>query len=205
MRFGLTARLLLAAAIVALFFVIQFFVTVGSLRSVRDKTNTSEHAQAAVVAATRIEKLVLDLETGMRGYVITRDPRFLQPWRAAQTQLPEETRVLARSVPEPIAARLDRMWRSYLNDYSKPLVALAARDQKAAESHVASGEGKRRVDAIRSVADPFIAREQAVAARTVHSVDRAEHNGIVLGGLGIAVRLLLVVGIVVFLLRAVVN
>ena len=205
MRFGLTARLLLAAAIVALFFVIQFFVTVGSLRSVRDKTNTSEHAQAAVVAATRIEKLVLDLETGMRGYVITRDPRFLQPWQAAQTQLPKETSVLERSVPEPIAARLDRMWRSYLNDYSKPLVALAARDQKAAESRVASGEGKRRVDAIRSVADPFIAREQAVAARTVHSVDRAEHNGIVLGGLGIAVRLLLVVGIVVFLLRAVVN
>src|SRR5689334_864810 len=205
MRFGLTARLLLAAGIVALFFVVQFVVTVGSLQSVRDKTDTSERAQSAVVAATRIEKLVLDLETGTRGYVITRDERFLQPWRAAQGQLPVETRALEQSVPAPVAARLDRMWRSYLNDYSKPLVALALRDQQAAASRIASGEGKRRVDAIRNVADPFIAQQQAVAARTARSVDRAEHNGIVLGGIGIAVRLLLVMGIVVFLLRAVVN
>jgi len=205
MRFGLTARLLFAAGIVALFFVIQFFITVGSLQSVRNKTDNAERAQAAVVAATRVEKLVLDLETGTRGYVITRDQQFLQPWRAAQKRLPEETRVLRQSVPDPIAERLDRMWRSYLNDYSKPLIALAARDQQAAASRVASGEGKRRVDAIRSVADPFIARQQADAARTARSVDRAEHNGIVLGGIGIAVRLLLVIGIVVFLLRAVVN
>jgi signal transduction histidine kinase len=205
MRWSLTARLVIAAGIVALFFVIQFIVTVQSLQSVRDKTRESHRAEAAVVAATRLEKLVLDLETGTRGYVITRDQRFLQPWRNAQATLPAQTRALERVAPEPVVGQLERMWRSYVSDYSRPLIALANSNPKAAASKVATGEGKRRIDAIRAVSESFIARQQATAARAQHSVDHAEHNGIVIGGVGIVVRLGLVLLILWFLLRDVVN
>ena len=205
MRWSLTARLVLAAGIVALFFVIQFIVTVRSLQSVRNKTRESQRAEAAVVAATRLEKLVLDLETGTRGYVITRDQRFLQPWRDAQAKLPAQTRALGQVAPGSVAGQLDRMWRSYLRDYSRPLIQLANSDPKAAASKVATGEGKRRIDALRAVAESFIARQQATAARAQHSVDHAEHNGIVVGGVGIVVRLGLVLLILWFLLHDVVN
>jgi signal transduction histidine kinase len=205
MRLSLTSRLLILAGVVALFFVAQFFVTVRSLQSVRTKTDRSERAQAAVVAATRLEKLVLDLETGTRGYVITQDDAFLEPWRAAQKELPEQSRQLRQAAPGATTERLDRMWRSYLNDYSRQLIGLTRRDPKQAASVIAQGEGKRRVDAIRAVADPFIAQQQATADREERAVDRAEHNGIVIGGVGIAVRLVLVILIVWFLLQAVVN
>jgi signal transduction histidine kinase len=205
MRLGLTSRLLILAGVVALFFVAQFFVTVKSLQSVRTKTDDTERAQAGVVAATRLEKLVLDLETGTRGYVITRDRTFLEPWRAARKQLPAESRRLKLVAPGPVANELDRKWRSYLNDYSIPVIGLVARNPKAAASTIAEGEGKRRVDSIRSVADAFIVAQQKAAVRAQRSVDRAEHNGIVVGGVGIIVRLLLVGLIVWFLLRSVVN
>jgi signal transduction histidine kinase/CHASE3 domain sensor protein len=205
MRWSLTARLVAAAGIVALFFVIQFAVTVRSLQSVRDKTRQSQRADAAVVAATRLEKLVLDLETGTRGYVITHDQRFLQPWREAQVRLPAQTQALAQAAPGPVVGRIEQMWRSYLTDYSRPLVALANRDRQAAASKVAMGEGKRRIDALRAVTDSFIARQQAAAAGAQHSVDHAEHNGIVVGGVGIVVRLGLVLLILWFLLHDVVN
>jgi signal transduction histidine kinase len=205
MRWSLTTRLIVAAGIVALFFVIQFFVTVRSLQSVRDKTRQSQRAQAAVVAATRLETLVLDLETGTRGYVITRDQRFLQPWRDARTKLPAQTRALERVAPEPAVGQLERMWRGYLNDYSRPLIALANRDPHAAASKVMTGEGKRRIDAFRAVAGGFTARQQASATRAQRSVDHAEHNGIVVGGIGIVVRLGLVLLILWFLLHDVVT
>jgi two-component system, sensor histidine kinase and response regulator len=205
MRLGLTSRLLILAGVVALFFVVQFFVTVKSLQSVRTKTDVTERAQAAVVSATRLEKLVLDLETGTRGYVITRDRTFLQPWQSAQQQLPAESHQLEVTAPGPVPTDLEQQWRSYLNDYSRPLVRLVARNPKAAASQIATGEGKRRVDAFRRVADAFIVRQHVAALRAQDSVDRAEHNGIVIGGVGIGVRLALVLLIVWFLLHSVVN
>jgi CHASE3 domain sensor protein len=37
---------------------------------------------------------VVDLETGQRGFVITGQEQFLEPWRTARTALPEQARAL---------------------------------------------------------------------------------------------------------------
>ena len=81
MRLGLTGRILLAGGIVVAVLLVRFVLLVHSFHSVRDATDADERAERSVFAAQRLEKLVLDLETGTRGYVITRDPAFLEPWR----------------------------------------------------------------------------------------------------------------------------
>src|SRR4051812_39069812 len=35
-----------------------------------------------------LEKLAVDMETGVRGFAISGDERFLEPWKAAQSLLP---------------------------------------------------------------------------------------------------------------------
>ena len=45
-----------------------------------------------------LERKVIDLETGLRGYAITRDPVFLRPMLAAQKGIPDELNDLKRLV-----------------------------------------------------------------------------------------------------------
>ena len=202
MRLGLTARILIAGGVVVLFLVIEFVLVLNSFRSVRHFTRSEQTAEQTVVAGVRAEKLVLDLETGSRGYVITHDKRFLEPWRAAQSKLPVQSRLLMQLAPGAWTDEFDREWRDYLRDWSLPIVRLATTDPQAASTRIASQEGKRRVDAMRRLIDPKLAEMQRLAAQDRAAVADAQSDGIEIGFSGIAVTVLLFLGIVGYFLRA---
>jgi signal transduction histidine kinase len=201
MRPGLTGRILIGAGLIALVFAVQFVLVTRSFQGIRRDTREQRRSERGVAAAVRLEKLVLDLETGTRGYVITHDRRFLQPWTEAQLALPRESSQLMALAPGPWSARVDREWRSYLDDYSKPLVREVQQAPLRAQATVKTGEGKRRVDAIRGLIDPFVTRENAVAGRDAQRVERAEHSALVVGGIGTAFRFLVLALLVAYLIR----
>ena len=191
MRLGLTGRILIGGGLIAVSSSRSSSCSsIQSFRGIRHDTREQQRAQQAVVAAIRLEKLVLDLETGTRGYVITADRRFLEPYEAARRALPAESARLMTLAPGPLSTELDRLWRSYLVAYSIPLVRETARSTVAARTMVASGEGKRRVDRIRGLIDPFVERENAISVRDQQRVEKSEHSGVVLGVIGSALRLL---------------
>jgi two-component system sensor histidine kinase/response regulator len=204
MRLGLTGRILIGGGVLAVVFAGQFVVVLQSFGSIRDDTREQQRAQQTVVAATRVEKLVLDLETGTRGYVITRNREFLAPYDAARRSLPSESRTLTSVAPGPWSAEVDQLWRSYLSDYATPLIRQTEQSPAAARAMVASGAGKRRVDRIRGLIDPFVRRQSAIAIRDEQLVESAEHSGVVLGVIGTVFRLLVLAAIIAYLLRFVV-
>jgi signal transduction histidine kinase len=204
MRLGLSGRIVVGGVLLAAFFAIQFVLVVRSFQSIRNDTREQQRAQQSVVAATRLEKLVLDLETGARGYVLTGDRHFLEPYEAARRSLPGEAGHLVALAPGPWSQKIGRLARSYLVDYVTPLVQLAGRSRPKAQAVVARDQGKPRVDRLRHLIDPFIARQDAVVARDVRRVERAEHSGVVLGAIGSGLRVLALALIVGYLLRWVV-
>ena len=204
MRFGLTARILIGGAFLALFFVVQFVLVIQSFRGIRHDTREQQRAQQAVVSAIRLEKLVLDLETGTRGYVITADSRFLDPYETARRSLPRASARLLALAPGPWSAELDRLWRSYVADYAIPLIREAGHTPLLAQATVANGEGKQRVDRMRGLIDPFVQRENAIAVSDQQRVEKAEHSGLILGAFGSALSILVLVAIIGYLLRWVV-
>src|SRR5690606_3253415 len=64
----------------ALVFVLLIGYLLSVLKAVTESDETLRTANHAL-------KLVIDLETGMRGYLLTGDERFLDPMEAAQPQL----------------------------------------------------------------------------------------------------------------------
>jgi two-component system, sensor histidine kinase and response regulator len=204
MRLGLTGRILIGGGLLALFFGVQFVLVIRSFQGIRDDGREQRRAQEAVVAATRFETLVLDLETGTRGYVITTDKRFLEPYNAARRSLPAESARLQALAPGPRSAELERLWRDYVADYAIPVIRQADQSLTAARARVASGEGKRRTDRIRGLIDPFVQRETAIAARAAQRAEKAERSGVMLGALGSAFRVLVLAAIIAYLLRFVV-
>src|SRR6478736_4091450 len=92
----------------------------------------------AVVAAT-VEASLTDLETGLRGYVITGEQRFLEPWTAAVAALPARTRALEQLTSDnPDELRRSRSIvagiETYVRTYGTPLVAAVGRRDPSASS-----------------------------------------------------------------------
>src|SRR6202050_736905 len=67
---------LLLAAIVAGLFAWQVNYLLATNRAV-------EHSDDIVDRGTHLQKLLIDMETGLRSYVITKQPEFLQPYNEA--------------------------------------------------------------------------------------------------------------------------
>jgi signal transduction histidine kinase len=81
-------------------------VWLGFASLIDARTRVFETVGPARIAAQELRASVLDQETGMRGYVITRDDRLLQPYtagRARQTELDREIRRLVRGDPSEAA------------------------------------------------------------------------------------------------------
>src|SRR5207302_1966193 len=84
-------------------------------------------------------KLAVDLETGLRGYVLTGNNRFLEPWRSARDAMPYAVRHLQQLVANDPAQQkrvreLVAPIDEYLHDYSIPMAKIARISPSAARS-----------------------------------------------------------------------
>ncbi len=113
-----------------------------------------------------IEKLAVDMETGLRGYEVTNDEHFLEPFARARERLPQEQaalRALAASDPrlrkdsEALAAAIQR-W----NVFADGSQALHQAGRSAESRHPAhQRRGKELMDVVRRQAEQM---ERAVNA-----------------------------------------
>jgi len=206
---GLTRRMVVASSLLALIIGAAFAVLLVSVADLRSSERLARHSEEVLAAANQLERLVIDLETGQRGFVITGEERFLGPWRNSQLVLPETSARLERLtiVPEQHsrAQRITRAITSYVRDYSVPLVAAARSDTASARTVAATQEGKRRVDAIRLEFDRLIGTEQGLAAARRERSDAAAARAIGAAVGGLAGSVLLIVGFAGYLTRAIVR
>jgi signal transduction histidine kinase len=202
----LAARLLAASGFLAAVVAGVFAVLLLASSDLRDATNREARAKDVTAATLVLEKLVLDLEAGVRGFVITGNERFLEPWRLARRQIPRQLESLQRLVvgqQEARARTLGSLIRSYITDYSVPLVAIARENPPAAGAEIALAEGRRRLDAIRSGFTRLLAVEDAQAARSAATARDRSDRATILGIGGLVLSALLVVLFGVYLARSI--
>jgi signal transduction histidine kinase/DNA-binding response OmpR family regulator len=207
-RRGLTFRMVVASTLLLLFVTSLFVALFLTVRELHAASQASERGDEVTSAASRLERLVIDLETGQRGFVITRDERFLEPLREARAAIPDATARLRGLISDDgqlsRVTGIDRQIRSYLTAYAQPLVDTARTDPDAARAIVASGEGKRRTDALRAAFAAFLQRQAEIdAAREARSESFARRS-LVLSAGGLAGLILLIALFTGFLVRAVV-
>lgn len=207
---GLTRRMVVASGLLALIIGAAFAVLLVSVADLRTSARLARHSEQVLATANQLERLVVDLETGQRGFVITGQERFLEPWRAARIAVPGQASTLQRLVAgnpgqQRRAQRITRAVTSYVRDYSVPLVAAAWRDPASARTVADTGEGKRRVDAMRLEFDRLIGTEQDLAAARQERSDAAARRAIGAAAGGLAGSVLLIVGFAGYLTRAIVR
>ena len=202
-RCGLTARMVLASATLAVVVGGAFGVLIVVLNALRSDARRAAHSQQVLIDVTDLQGRVIDLETGERGLIITGDPRFLEPWRnARRSLLGGDLQQLDRLVrdnrsQERRALAIDAAIRSYIVQYAVPLVRTALRGRlDHAAAIVSTGDGKRRVDAIRRQFKDFTEAEQELAAKRQSHREAEARWALALGagGLGGSVLLILLFG-----------
>ena len=117
----------------------------------------------ALMARVNIETLdhlllsAVDAETGMRGYVITGNSQFLEPYFNSQARIDTLLIQLEKSLdvggtPNPMVKDLKHKILNFLERLKDTVNTRQLKGEVAATNMVMSGEGKRRMDAVRAVA-----------------------------------------------------
>ncbi|WP_342649192.1 response regulator [Pseudomonas sp. REB1044] len=129
-----------------------------------------EHTDRVIGNANETVKLSIDMETGMRGFLITGDERFLDPYEVAKPQIFGSLENLRDMVGDnlPQVDRINRLTglQRAWNDFGSELITLR-RQNGDFQGAIGGGRGKRITDQIRKEFEDFIATEQQLRqART---------------------------------------
>ena len=175
----MTARVFVAALVLAVLVVIGIVGLVWALVDQRTSQDVSARTDEVLLASRDLEASAIDLETGIRGFAITANPAFLEPWRAAERAIPaqiEALRALARGGGSGAGVdRLIGLVQEYRWWWSTPLVELTRADPAAARERIGRGGGKRRMDQIRAgFAELLVSERGLVAARRAQSESAAD-------------------------------
>ena len=123
-----------------------------------------EHTDRVIGRAHELSSLSADMETGMRGYLINGDERFLDPFEIARSRFPKEVGSLEQEVSDNPAQvqRLQRvaaLQQSWL-EYAQQMLTQRRGNGDEWRQGVGSGRGKRFTDEIRREMSDFLETEQ---------------------------------------------
>jgi signal transduction histidine kinase len=206
---GLLARIFAWTAIVSLALGVVFAVLILSVIGLRDRSLQARRSQEVIATANRLQTLVVDLQTGLRGYVITRKDSELDPWNEALRLYPGELASLIRLTKEnpeqqARAKSIGRSINSYLTLYSRPLIRYIRNNPQVGARVAMQGVGaSEQVPQIRRQFQSFLRSEETLARERD---DRARHTAtlaIAVGLAGFAGLLLIILAAGGYLERAV--
>jgi signal transduction histidine kinase len=198
MKLGLTARVVAASTLVASVVGATFALHIAANASERASERIANSSLPALVAAGRLERVVIDLETSIRGYLLTRDESLLQPWDAAVASYPTRAQDWLDQVDEPEqrarAITLTNNIYSYVNQYSVPLMDRAQHGDPTASSTEDTRRGADRVNEIRRQFTDYESAETAIRAQELSRARDASQRAVVVATVGVVVSIVIVVG-----------
>jgi signal transduction histidine kinase len=202
--------MVVASAALALIVAAIFVVLVVAIREQRHSARMAIKSEQAITAGVSLEKLAIDLETGVRGFVASGSPALLQPYTNARHQYPRQAQALEQMVKrDPLARNQVRAIRSaideYVNLYASLMVALARDDLKVARSVSVNSTGRDRIDKIRRQFSNLFETERAIAAKRTDQANNRSTAAILVGVGGLLVAIISIVALALYLRRAVVR
>lgn len=192
-RFGLTFRTALASVLLGVLVVGGFGLMTFAVLELRAAAAAQVRSVRVLVTANALERRAIDLQTGLRGYLITRRPAFLTPYLSARATYPGLVRQLRSLISDTpgqqvhitlIAAGINR----YVRRWAEPRIRDIRAGQVAKAAQMTStGGGKTQIDALRAEFAAFSREEAATAAARSRDADRLGSLALVLGITGMAV------------------
>src|ERR1051325_6264641 len=168
-------------AAIALLLALVVSLAVANSRQFRHASREAMRVQETLRELEEVLSTMVDAETGMRGYVLSGEERFLEPYNHALATIDGHMANLRRllhqtSVPDGRLPQLEKAVNDQLAFRRGAVEKVkTAGASEAVRRSISIDEGKRGMDIIRRIIDEFErAQEEALAERRYHSevIDR---------------------------------
>jgi PAS domain S-box-containing protein len=182
-------KLLLVSLIPILTLGVLSIVTYNSVQTFshdEDRLNRVYHVQTT---AAEYMRLIVDLETGFRGFVLTLQPKFLKPYDAAKQRVLQVGQVLAQMVKQDFEQheeiiKTQTLVQTLMEDKDR-LIEMAKQGlSKEAVQYIEAGTGRQVMLAIREEMANFDRREVEILRQTLDRTghDRSYLLSVIIGG-----------------------
>lgn len=161
-----------APVMLGLFSILLFVSLIAYLL---DQIDWVEHTDRVINNAHETQKLAVDMESGVRGYLLSGDDRYLDTYELARVRVPENIKALQALVSDNIS-QVDRLQRigalqAAWADRAQRIIEIR-RSNGDVESILRMGKGKQLGDEMRSEFRDLIAMEQGLRILRTESVRR---------------------------------
>jgi signal transduction histidine kinase len=206
----LARRMFFASVVLALIVAAAFAALIFAVSAQRDAVAREVRSREVTAAAQRLETLIFDMETGVRGFVIAGTDVYLEPYVDARKELPSgiaalQTLVANDPAQKKRAIRLVGRIRDY-RDYTRTLIDLVRAEPGVTIGEFdlfVLGQGKLYTDEIRRDIDTFLTNEERLAALAAEDAERRSDLAVIVGAVGLGASTALIVLFGVYLARAV--
>ena len=165
-------KVLAALVGIVLLAVLGVVIPVRAYRQVVAAGEARRHSNEVVKGANDLLSELKDAETGERGYSLTGDPAFLEPYNSARPRIQSDLETLLRITTNSLAREhLEAMVpliESRMKELASMIRVVDSGDRAAARAYIGGGTGKRLMDAVRVEMATFIQiKETELAAQEV--------------------------------------
>lgn len=151
---------------IPLLFVLGFVWLVNQQRQAGEQAQTlALHSQEVIARTHNLSESLVDAQASVRGFVITGEASYLEPYQTAARRIPEEVKQLQTLVSDnpqqsERAENLSRKALERLNALEETKTLLNAGRRDDAIALIKSGSGKQLMDEFRGLENEFLAEEQ---------------------------------------------
>jgi len=176
----LKLKIVMGASVPLFMLVFSSYIGISSLGSLEETNDWVEHTHTVIQQAMRIETAAVDMETGMRGYLLAGKDDFLDPYKRGKEEFNKQTDALKRVVDDNPAQvkRLDEIQQNigaWQADVTEPAIALRREIVNAKTTGdfktmndiaelVGEARGKSYFDRFRGQVSTFIETEKVLMA-----------------------------------------
>jgi signal transduction histidine kinase/DNA-binding response OmpR family regulator len=161
-----------AASFVGAILVVGFVaaVSIWAFSQIERAAAERKHSFTVIRHAEDLLSALKDAETGQRGFVLTGDEAYLQPYLVVRNSLSSKLEELRRFAPgSATRLHLDAiapLMQAKLAELAETIEARRNNDMPTALAIVTSGRGKQLMDSIRAQTRSFIETEEGVLVRS---------------------------------------
>ncbi|MBZ9676512.1 response regulator [Mesorhizobium sp. ES1-1] len=204
---GLDSAVALGLAVAVVFFLLSGTLAYFNLQAVREGNQKIVQSYDVIVALDGLLSSAQDAETGQRGFLLTNNEKYLEPYSAALSDIParlNEIVLLTRDNPaqERTTAALKLHVEAKLAELARTIELRRTQGLEAALAVVNADRGKTEMDAIRTQLAAMAQEEATLRSRRLAEMDSAQRTALASGLLSAVLGIVLTAAIGLLMRRA---
>ena len=198
MKLSLEKKILAGFVICSLILVLVAFISLRNSENLISSNQWVNHTHEVLNELDQVLVSAVDAETGERGYIISGDETYLEPFNSAKSKLSEHidrTRELTKDNPvqQVNIGRIEKLADTLMKHLEVCIGARKTLGFEKARDLVASGEGKRILDLIRKeVTDAQKVEQTLLVERKQTSAEDAHSFNLIFGVLLSVITIVLI-------------